>query len=70
MTREVLIREGSVGKRLMDRYMAQPFDFGGKSLTRLQIYEWFIANGFPERAADYWLMGAEKQEKADERRDA
>lgn len=59
MRREVLIREGSIGKRFMDRYMAERIDFGGEIKTRSEIYQWFENEGFPSCAADLWLMGAD-----------
>jgi hypothetical protein len=63
MNREVLIREGSIGKRFIDRYMAESFNFGGETKTRAEIYRYFEEHGFPSRAADYWLIGAEQAKK-------
>ncbi len=63
MNRQIRLQQASIGKRFMDRYMAEPFDFGGETMTRAQVYDWFEKNNLPGRAADYWLMGAENVQK-------
>lgn len=48
------------GKQMVADYFAEQFNFGGELMTRAEIYKWHADNGYAQRLADYWLMGAKQ----------
>ena len=38
-------------------WLAQEVNFGGEMMTRAAVYRWFADQGYPQRAAELWLIG-------------
>ena len=43
-------------------------NFGGESLSRAEVYEWFERNGYDRRGAEMWLIGNQQADELDKRR--
>lgn len=39
------------------RWYAVRVNFGGETMTRTEVLEWFTAQGYPQRAGELWLIG-------------